>query len=158
MPNFYDLPPGHTVGSSLYTVFTHYSTPWKSEIVPVVQVNNSNQTDLSMTSASFIRLCKDMPDFMESHSNPRGIRRADIDVIFSKCAPIGSRRLNFENFLEAMNLMAQNVYSEEDPTNAFSKLLVEHVYGAFDHHSIEPDADVFEKILNELGNTGSSTL
>jgi len=148
MPNFYDLPPQHSVGSSLYTVFTHYSTPWKSEIVAVKEVNNDNLTDLSMTSMSFIKMCKDIPELMDV------LRRQDIDLIFIKCAPISSRRLGFEHFLEALKLVALAVYPEEDPSNAFAKLLVEHIYGAFDHHPIDPNAEVFEKVLNELASTG----
>lgn len=151
MPNFYDLPPQHSVGSSLYTVFTHYSTPWKSEIVAVKEINHANAslTDLSMTSASFIKVCKDMPELMDI------LKRQEVDLIFAKCSPMSSRRLGFEHFLEALKLISQTVYPEEDPSNAFAKLLVEHLYGAFDHHPIEPSAEVYEKILNELCSTSN---
>jgi hypothetical protein len=152
MANFYDLPPQHTVGSSLYTVFTHYSTPWKSEIVAVKEaINNHSLTDLSMTSGSFVKMCKDIPGLMDV------LRRQEIDLIFAKCAPISSRRLGFDHFLEALKLISQAVYTEEDPSTIFAKFLVEYLYGAFDHHPIEPSAEVFEKILNELSTTSTVT-
>ena len=157
MSSFYDIPPGHTVGSSLYTVFTHYSTPYLSEIADVANVsaNNTSMADFSMDCYSFARFCKDMPDLMESSRNPNGINRRNLDLIFSKCTPIGNRRINFEHFLEALKLVAMATYPKEDPTNAFTKILVEHVFGAFDHNAVPPNPAIYEKILNELGGVSS---
>ena len=97
-----------------------------------------------------------MPELLNSHDSGNCLQRRDVDLIFAKCAPINVRRLNFDHFLDALRLISQHIYPEEDPTNAFTKLLVEHIYGAFDIHSIEPNAEVI-KILNELGNVSSTT-
>ena len=155
MSGFYDIPPGHSVGSSLYTVFTHYASPWLSEIAAS---GNADTNEYAIDGASFNRLCKDMPSMMESSTNPYGLRRRDLDLIFSKCCPIGSRRLSFVHFLEALKLIGMTLNRNDDPTNAFTKLMVEHIFGAFDHNSIEPNPMVYEKILNELSTTSSPNL
>lgn len=164
MSYFYDIPPGHTVCSSLHTVFTHYSTPWTStqaHITGSINKNNSSAVDLTINNVSFFKMCKEIPHLMDPENSVEYglLRRKDIDLIFAKCAPLGGRRMNFSHFLEALELIALKIYPKDDPTNAFTKLLVGYIYGAFDHAPITPSAEVYEKIVNELSpseNTNSS--
>lgn len=151
MSQFFDIPPGHTVCSSLHTVFSHYSTPWRSEIVAVD--TTQGEPELSMDQASFFRMCKEIPNLMDPVNSVEFglLRRKDIDLIFVKCTQVGSRRMEFPLFLEALLLIARKIYPHDNPTNAFTKLLVHYIYGAFDHNAVAPNPEVFQRILTELG-------
>ena len=65
--------------------------------------------------------------------------------------------MSFSHFLEALEFISLKLYPKDDPTNAFTKLLVEHIYGAFDHMSIPPNAEVYERIVNELGSSATAS-
>jgi hypothetical protein len=116
----YLLPEGMTVCEALHSLFSHYSSPWKSTLT---SENQGNMID----GVSFVKMCKEAPGL-----SSKNLTRHEFDIIFTKAKPQGARRLLFENFLEALLDLSMRKYPNEDPSVSFSKLLSYHLFGLFD--------------------------
>lgn len=136
----YDLPDGCSVCDGLFSLFSHYCSPWRSNVGKAA----ADPSTMMLESLNFARLCKDVPGL------DKLLTRGDVDLIFSKAKPLGSRRLDFEHFLVALLEMSIELYPEDDPTTALTKLLVEYMFGVFEETRQSDEREVFDKVYNEL--------
>ena len=97
-----------------------------------------------MDGKSFLKLCHEAPD-LGSH-----IGRTDVDLIFSRSKPLGTRRLSYEHFLDALLQLAIRIYPDMEPVKALTYVLSNFIFGVFDQTSAENEEMVLESIYNEL--------
>ena len=116
----YRLPEGMTICEAVYSLFSHYSSPWKSTIA-------SDHQENMLDNASFVKMCKEAPGLCS-----KKITQHEFDIIFTKAKPQGARRLDFEHFLDALLDLSTRKFPDEDPSVSFSKLLSLHMFGLFD--------------------------
>jgi hypothetical protein len=143
----YAPPASVSLGQSLYLIFSHYCSPWKSSFSESAAHDQSDavQNSLqSMDSTSFVRMCREAPDLDQF------IGRTEIDLIYSKSKPTGTRRLNFEHFLDSLLQLAIRIYPEEDPRIALANFLARFIFALFDQPPTQDGVVVIDKILNEL--------
>ena len=143
----YAPPPDIPLGESLYLIFTHYCSPWKSSFSETVQESDAVQNALqSMDGTSFSRMCREAPDLDQY------IGRTEIDLIFSRVKPPGFRRINFEHFLDSLLALAVRIYPDEDPTIALANFLARFIFALFDQPPSTEGVLVIDRILNDLVN------
>ena len=140
--SIYSPPPGMSVHAACYSIFQHYCSPWKSAIGHVA-VDAADAVTHTLDGASFARMCRECPDL------GKNLGRTDVDLIFSKCKPVGLRRLDYEHFLDALLGLATRIYVDDDPTKALANLLARFVFGLFDQQPTNNNA-VMQQIFNEL--------
>lgn len=103
---------------------------------------------ISMDGKSFSKLCLDSPKL------GRHVGRTDVDLVFSKAKPLGDRRLSYENFLDALLLLAIRVFPDDEPIKALTFLLANFIFGVFDQPPTANDEAVLESIFDELNYEG----
>jgi hypothetical protein len=139
----YDVPEGLTVMGGVQSIFQFYCAPVKST------ASSSAAHDVAPTTmdgVSFARMCKDAPSM-----GGYNLQRFDMDIIFSKAKPVGGRRLNFEQFLNALLELAVYLNRDIPPQTAVARLFVRHIFGLFDQDpSTEPSAEIEARIISEL--------
>jgi hypothetical protein len=146
--SLYAPPANVSLAQSLYLIFSHYCSPWKStyanETAAQAAASNEPGPHQTMDSIAFARMCREAPDLDQY------IGRTEIDLIFSKSKPIGVRRLNFEHFLESLLQLAIRIYPDEDPTIALANFLARFIFALFDQPPTDDGILVIDKILSEL--------
>lgn len=78
---------GMTVQEGIHAIFCHYACKTSGD---------EDGSIKKMDGLGFTKMCKEAPELTFA------IGRHDVDLIFSKCKPVGERRLNFENFLDTI--------------------------------------------------------
>jgi hypothetical protein len=135
--NLFYAPPDMPICDALHELFSHYCSPWRTGII-----NDSSEAMLD--SASFTKLCKDAPG-LES----KRMDRHEFDIVFTKVKPQGCRRLDFEHFLNALAELAYRKYPDDEPRQAFAKLLSKSIFGLFDQQPVR-DNTIVDNIRREL--------
>ena len=126
-----------SVCEALHGIFSHYSSPWKTGIA-------SDQKDIMIDSASFVKMCKDAPAL-----ETKRVGRHEFDLVFTKAREDGNRRLDFERFLIALLDLSTRKYPDDDPPSAFAKILARNIFGLFDQPPTD-DITVIDRIREEL--------
>lgn len=161
--SLYSPPPNISVGEGLYLIFSHYCTPWKS------QDYNQDSNFQSMDGASFNRMCKEgkisqQPSLLNRRITDTNVKcilflapeltqyigRTDIDLIFSKSKPQGTRRLDYDHFLDSLLELSVRIFPDDDPTIALANFLAKFIFALFDQPPAGNDVIVIEKILGQL--------
>ena len=133
----YQLPEGMTVCEAVHSLFSHYCSPWKTSIAA--------ESEMMIDNASFVKMCKETPDLRD-----KIVTNHEFDIIFTKAKPQGARRLNFENFLNALLELSIRKFPNEDPSVSFAKLLSYHIFGLFDIQPSIGGSIIHEKIRDEI--------
>jgi hypothetical protein len=94
--------------------------------------------------------------FFKDAPNLDMLNRADIDLIFNKVKPVGTRKLFFANFLQGLLELGIMLYPTDDPTTALAKVLSIQILGLFDQPQIPDSTKIIDKLKVEL-TTFSST-
>lgn len=137
---YFPTPPGSTVHKSLLSLFQHYCKPVTSAIAP-----DDSARDLTMDGATFHRMCRDCPPELGQR-----LGRTTVDLVFSKTKPVGTRRLDYEHFLDALLGLAKAVYPDEEPTLALATFISINIFALFDQPaSIEPQITL-QQVYDEL--------
>ena len=138
-------PPSNTsLAESLHLIFSHYCTPWKSNIGTAGGFSPKKDTPPTMDGVSFARMCKEAPELCNF------IGRTDIDLIFSKTKPYGARKLDFDHFLDVLLAIAERIYPDDDPRVALANFLARFIFALFDQPPAEDGANVVENIHEQL--------
>lgn len=72
----------------------------KSQFVAFANFGNHGEQCSEMDGARFCKYCQDCKVL------GKGVTRTDVDLAFAKCKDKGARRVNFDQFLKALNLLA----------------------------------------------------
>lgn len=133
----YVLPENMPICEALFSLYSHYASPWKSSIA-------SDHIENLLDGVSFVRMCLEAPGLAT-----KKLTRHEFDIVFTKAKPQGERRLTFQNFLAALQDLSSRKFPDEDPSVAFAKLLSFHLFGLFD---IRPSLDnqAFEKVRESI--------
>mgnify|MGYP001226045264 FL=1 len=121
---------------------SHYSKDMKAAKRPD-HVNMEKEV-MSMDGKSFSKLCLDSPKL------GKHVGRTDVDLVFSKAKPLGDRRLTYENFLDALLLLAMRIFPDDEPIKALTFLLANFIFGVFDQTPSVNEEAVLEGIFDEL--------
>lgn len=131
--SFFPIPPGSTVHRSLLSLFEHYCNR-----------PDDRATSVTMDGATFARMCRDCPQLGQR------LGRTTIDLVFSKSKPVGTRRLDYEHYLNSLLGLAKAVYPDEDPTLALATFISIYIFSLFDQPaSVEPQT-ALQQVYDEL--------
>lgn len=84
------------------------------------------------------------------------IGRTDIDLIFSRVKPQGTRRLDYDHFLDSLLDLSIRIFPDDDPTIAMANFLAKFIFALFDQPPAGNDVLVIEKILGQLSTIGKN--
>ncbi len=121
--------PGLSLQETIHAIFLHYCSPLKSSLGMSHTVGNYSTTSQEETyntldGVSFFKMCKDTPGLTKL------IGRVEIDLAFTKAKPSnGTRRLSFNNFLDALVELSIKVYPDDEPTTALATFLCRYLFG-----------------------------
>lgn len=133
----YSLPENMPICEALFSLFSHYASPWKSSLA-------SESIENTIDGVSFVRMCQEAPGLAS-----KKLTRHEFDIVFTKAKPLGERRLHFDEFLRALQDLADRKFPGLDPATAFAKLCTSHLFGMFD---IQPTVDslAYQKVRHDI--------
>ena len=133
----YALPQDMPICEAVYSLFSHYASPWKSSYSDQI-------TESTIDGVSFVRMCQEAPGLAS-----KKLTRHEFDLVFTKAKAVGERRLKFDEFLNALLDLATRKFPRTDPATAFSKLCTSHLFGLFD---LQPTFDslAFQKVRYDI--------
>ena len=136
-------PPPHTqVGDALHLIFQHYSSPWKTQMGEIA--GKDNPTIQAMDSVSFNKMC------LASPTLARNLGRTDVDLVFQKCRPSNTRRLEYEHFLDALLELSLRLSPDDEPIKGFSIFLAKFIFVLFDQPPVPNGFNVVDIIYEQL--------
>jgi hypothetical protein len=125
---------GYGTHEALRAVFRHYADLGRRP---------TDGVERGVDSRQWAKLVADTPDLLSARWST-----ADADVVFAKVLARGSRRLDYNRFLEALAQTGLRLYPALDPCAAFGALLAEHVFGLV---AVASDAGgTVQRVLDDL--------
>lgn len=141
----YGPPPHTSLDDALNIIFQHYSTPWKTSMAEIADTKTlDTSTKYAMDNVSFNKMCIASPDLATN------LGRTDVDLIFQKCKPLNTRRLEFEHFLDALLELSLKLYPDDDPIKGFSLFLAKYIFILFDQPPAPNSFNVVDMIFEQL--------
>lgn len=98
----------------------------------------------AMDSVSFNKMC------LASTSLSRNLGRTDVDLVFQKCRPSNTRRLEYEHFLDALLELSLRMSPDDEPIKGFSMFLAKYLFELFDQPPAANGFNVVDMIYDEL--------
>jgi hypothetical protein len=106
-----------------------------------------------MDNVKFSKLCR------ETKVIGRGLTPASVDITFSKVKPKGGRAIDFAGFQEALQILASEKYSRDDPATAFDKIiaLIERAGGpkTTGTSATATKGNIYDRLTDTRGYTGA---
>jgi len=112
--------------------------------------SNDNIDGPCMDGAKFVKFCKDCKIIGNK------VTVTDVDILFKKCIPKGARRMDWNMFCQAFQMLADKRYPDRNPKDAFNQLL--HAVcdkGPIARATIPEANGIFDKLTNTQLYTGT---
>ena len=143
----YGPPPHTSIDDALNIIFQHYSTPWKTSMAEIADnktKDNIATTKYAMDNVSFNKMCISSPGLASN------LGRTDVDLVFQKCKPVNTRRLEFDHFLDALLELSLRLYPDDDPIKGFSIFLCKYIFVLFDQPPVPKSFNIVDLIYEQL--------
>ncbi|GMI42653.1 hypothetical protein TrCOL_g2888 [Triparma columacea] len=140
MSTEYPLSASMSTNEAIFFVFTQFASFGRKGLY--------KQTAPEMDNSSFAKLLKSLPNLIDS-----GITRPDIDLIFNYVKHKNDRKLNFSQFLNALQKLSEKKYPMDDPITAFSRLCAYHLFAVLENQEKNASASTMSRVTQALLGT-----
>mmetsp|Transcript_11717 Transcript_11717/g.23974 ORF Transcript_11717/g.23974 Transcript_11717/m.23974 type:complete len:228 (+) Transcript_11717:62-745(+) len=140
MSKEYSLSASMSTSDAIFFIFTQFASFGRQGVY--------RQTAPEMDNASWAKLLKSLPNLIDS-----GITRPDIDLVFNKVKHKNERKLNYSQFLSALQKLAEKKYPIDDPITAFSKLCAHHLFAVLENQEKNASVSTTARVTQALLGT-----